>query len=65
LNNLSTDDVSTIVTDALALLPEYATPTDVTNAITTALEGHEQLISCDEDVTTAITNSFSWSKQFK
>jgi uncharacterized protein YejL (UPF0352 family) len=57
LNNLSTTDVSTIVTDALNLLPEYATPTDVTNAITTALEGMNDL--SPEDVTTAITNALA------
>jgi hypothetical protein len=57
LNNLSTTDVSTIVTDALDLLPEYATPTDVTNAITNALEGMNDL--SPEDVTTAITNALA------
>jgi hypothetical protein len=57
LNNLSTDDVSTIVTDALALLPEYATPTDVTTAITNALAGMNNL--SDEDVTTIVTDALS------
>jgi hypothetical protein len=37
LNNLSTDDLSTAINDAIDELPDYATPADVTNAITTAV----------------------------
>jgi hypothetical protein len=57
---LTSEQVSTIVTDALALLPAYATPTDVTNAITTALEGMNDL--SPEDVTTAITTALAGQK---
>ena len=57
MNNLSTDDVSTIVTDALALLPEYATSSDVTTAITNALAGMNNL--SDEDVTTIVGDAIS------
>jgi hypothetical protein len=37
LNNLSTDDLSTAINDAIDELPDYATPADVTSAITTAV----------------------------
>jgi hypothetical protein len=57
---LTSEQVSTIVTDALALLPAYATPTDVTNAITTALEGQNNL--SPTDVTNAITTALAGQK---
>jgi hypothetical protein len=57
---LTSEQVSTIVTDALALLPAYATPTDVTNAITTALEGRNNL--SPTDVTNAITTALAGQK---
>jgi hypothetical protein len=49
--------VQGIIDTALAGLPETASPEDVSTAITTALEGLENISA--EDVSTAITNALA------
>ena len=57
LNNLSSDEVKTIVNTALEALPEGLNSEDVSSAIDTALEGLENLSA--DDVDTAITDALA------
>jgi hypothetical protein len=57
LNNLSSDEVGTLIDTAIDALPEGLSAGDVSTAINTALEGLENLSSTDVD--TAITDALA------